>query len=111
FRENHVYVLKGEQLPKRVPVSENVLLLCIGNSMYLPYYLERCGVLLFRDAVSMSGIFNRLTEIYNKYDAWDEKLHELLYTSNDIGEMINCSQDIFGNPLFVLDSDFHYIAQ
>ena len=111
FQENHVYILKGDRLPKRAPASENALLLCIGNSMYLPYYLERCGVILFREAVSISAVFNRLTESYNKYDAWDERLRELLYTSNDISEMVSCSQEIFGNPLFVLDSDFHYIAQ
>lgn len=110
FGEGRFYVLKGERLPKRAPVAGDTLILCIGNSVCLPYYVERCSVLLIRENVSMSLLFNRLTEIFNRYDAWDQRLRELLYTNPDIQGMIDCSSSIFDNPLFVLDADFHYIA-
>lgn len=110
FRAGHLYVMRGEQMPQRPAIEKGAAILCVGKSMYLPYYLESCGVIQIMDKVDLLWIFNLLTEIYNKYDAWDDELRTILNTSGQIKEMIACSQQIFDNPLLVLDANFHFLV-
>lgn len=109
FRAGRLYVLRGEQLPQRPAIEKGAAVLCVGKSMYLPYYLEFCGVIQIMERIDLSRIFNLLTEIYNKYDDWNDELHTILNTSGQIKEMITCSQSVFDNPLLVLDANFHFL--
>ena len=109
FRSGRLYVLRGEQLPQRPAIEKGAAVLCVGKSMYLPYYMEACGVIQITEKTDLPVIFNLLTEIYNKYDAWNEQLLTILNTSGQIREMIACSQPIFDNPLMVLDANFHFL--
>lgn len=110
FCAGKLYVLRSEQLPKRPVIEKGAAVLCIGKSMYLPYYQEHCGVIQITDRVDLPVVFNLLTEIYNKYDAWSEELQAILNTSGQIKEMAACSQKIFDNPILVLDANFHFLV-
>ena len=110
FRAGRLYVLRSEQLPKRPVIEKGAAVLCIGKSMYLPYYQEHCGVIQITDKVDLPVVFNLLTEIYNKYDAWSEELQAILNSSRQIKEMAACSQKIFDNPILVLDANFHFLV-
>ena len=110
FRAGRLYVLRSEQLPKRPVIEKGTAVLCIGKSMYLPYYQEHCGVIQITDKVDLPVVFNLLTEIYNKYDVWSEELQAILNSSGQIKEMAACSQKIFDNPILVLDANFHFLV-
>lgn len=110
FRSGRLYVVKGERLPNRPGIEKGAAVVCVGGSLHLPYYLERCGVIQISPKTEWPLIFNVLTEIYDKYDAWNEKLNTILNTSADVNEMVACSVDVFGNPVFVLNANFHYLA-
>ena len=51
FYSGKLYVLRGEQLPQRPAIEKGAAILCIGKSMYLPYYLEQCGVIQITEKV------------------------------------------------------------
>lgn len=104
------YVVRAEKLPQRLPANPGAALVCIGNSPYLPYYREHCGVIRIREELDCYSVFNILTEIYDKFDSWDEGLNEILNSAGSLQEMIDYSSSIFENPLFVLDNSFHYLA-
>lgn len=106
----HLYVIKGEQLPSRPRIEKGAALICVGGSMQLPYYLERCGVIQLGARTGLPPVFNALTRIFDRYDAWNERLHQILNTSASVKEMVTCSQEIFENPIFVLNANFHYLA-
>lgn len=111
FFAGHLYVARGEQLPQRPEIERGAALLCVGESMYLPYYLEDCCVLQVGERTDLCRLFNLLTAVYGRYDAWSQSLSHVLATSGSVREMITCSQEIFGNPLFVLNREFHFLAQ
>ena len=111
FFAGHLYVARGEQLPQRPEIERGAALLCVGESMYLPYYLEDCCVLQVEERTDLCRLFNLLTAVYDRYDAWSQSLSHVLATSGSVREMISCSQEIFGNPLFVLNKEFHFLAQ
>ena len=111
FLAGHLYVARGEQLPQRPEIERGAALLCVGESTYLPYYLEDCCVLQAGERTDLCRLFNLLTAVYDRYDAWSQRLSHVLATSGSVREMITCSQEIFGNPLFVLNREFHFLAQ
>lgn len=108
--QNRLYIARAERLPMRAAVPEGVTILCIGDAPQLIYYQERCCIIRLPENADMFTVFNLVQDIFNKYDAWDERLRDILDQSASIEEMTDCSQDIFENPLFVIDSDFHYLA-
>ncbi len=110
FLSGHLYIAKGEHLPSRPKIEKGSAVICVGDSLYLPYYLERCGVIHVKSKIDLPRLFNMLTSIYNKYDQWNEELVRILNTSASVGEMLACSQEIFKNPIFVLNASFQYIA-
>lgn len=110
FHAGRFYVLRSEQLPQRPVIEKGAAILCIGKSMYLPYYLEHCGVIQITGKTELPLVFNLLTEIYNRYDAWSEELQNILNASGQIREMVLCSQKIFDNPILVLDANFHFLV-
>lgn len=111
FLADHLYLVRGDELPRRVLVEQGAALFCVGSSIYLPYYQERAGVLLTHENINPFRLFNLLTSIYDKYDGWEEEMNGILSSTSDIQEMINASSKIFETPMFVLNSDFHYLAK
>ena len=110
FKKDHLYIIQGEQLPRRAVVEKGSALICVGDSVYLPFYQERMGLILLTERVDYFRLFNMITEIYDRYDSWSEELGEILETTASIQEMVACSRKIFENPMFVLNSDFHYLV-
>lgn len=110
FRAGHLYIVRGEQLPPRPSVEKGTGLICIGSSMALPYYLEYCGVIQIRGKADRHQLFNLLTQLYNRYDAWWDELQGILNTSGSIRDMIRCSHKLFDTPMYVLNANFHFLA-
>lgn len=110
FRTGHLYLVRGEQLPPKPTVEPGAGILCIGGSVFLPYYLDSCGVIRVSGQTDRRALFNRLTEIYNRYDTWQESLQDILNTSASIRRMVERSQEILETPLFVLNANFHVLA-
>lgn len=110
FREGHLYVVKAEKLPQRIMAEKGAGIVCIGENVFLPYYREKCGIIQIRENVDCLYVLNLLTEVYNRYDEWCDELNRIIHTSASLPEMIKVSQPIFKNPIFVLNSNFHFLA-
>lgn len=108
--EDHVYLVRGSSLPQRIRAEKKALLICIGNSPYLEQYSCRCMVLRIRENRDIFEIFNILTQIYDRYESWGKKLHQILNSTANLQEMIACSTEIFENPIFVLNAGFRILA-
>lgn len=106
----HIYVVKADRLPLRPVIEAGVVIVCVGDSIHTPYFKERCCVLQTKDDENLFNVFNLIQCIYNKYDAWDRQLNEILNGNSSIKEMVESSHPIFENPIIVIDSNFHYIA-
>ena len=55
-------------------------------------------------------VFNLLQELFDRYDAWDEKLNTLTRQDSNIQELLDASFPIFGNPLLLRAADFSLLA-
>lgn len=110
FEANRLYIARADRLPQRPHLHKDAVILCIGDSQQLSTYKERCCVIQLDSGVDFLSIANRVHEIFDRYDAWNESLYEILNSTANIKDMLACSKDIFSNPLFVINSDFSIIA-
>ena len=110
LRANHLYLLPGDQLPRRLKVEKGAVLLCAGNPPMLQPYLDRLCVLRLRDKADPFALMNAVTAIYDKYGRWYEQLHQIVETTADLGEMAAITSRLFHNPVMVLDSEFRFVT-
>lgn len=110
FHADHVYLATVEHLPQRPIIEKNVVLVCIGEHSRLSYYKEHSTVILLRKKVDFFEVYKSLQDIYARFYKWESKLLELLMNSPTIQDLLQCSYHVFECPLYVLNSDFQYIA-
>lgn len=108
--DDHVYLVKGSELPQRIRAGRKALLICIGDSPFLPQYYTKCMVLTVHENKDLFEIFNLLTQIYDRYESWEHKMHDILKSTANLYEMLVCSTEIFENPIFILNSSFRLLA-
>lgn len=107
---DHLYVVKADKLPQRPVIEPGVTIVCVGETINLAYYRDRCCIIQTKEEENFYNIFNLIQGIYNKYEAWDGKLNEILNGNASVKEMAESSHQIFENPIIVIDSNFHYVA-
>jgi hypothetical protein len=105
-----LYCALADRLPLRPKIEKDVVIVCIGESHRLSYFKELCCVLHITERVDFFQVANLVHEVFERYKAWEDTLLEILAGTASIQEMIEQSYDIFENPLFVINSDFHVIA-
>lgn len=111
FLSNRLYIVMADRFPSHPIVKRGAVIVYVGDSMQLSYYQNRCCLLRIRENKDLFHIANLIQDIFDRYDAWDERLQEILDTTASIREMVEASYGIFENPLFVLDSDFGILGQ
>ena len=110
FRNKHVYLASADHLPTRSAVEKDALIVCVGESPQVPFYARKCCVIQIKGAPYFFAVYLAIQDIYDRLDAWNNKLFELFKEDADIGGIIACSTDVFHAPILVIDSNFHIIA-
>ncbi len=110
FLENHVYVCSADHLPDDPVIEENVLLICLGEAPQREKFEERCGILSVSGREDIFRVFNIVQDIFNKYEAWEAELSQILRRNASLQELLECSRWIFDNPMLLIGADFSYLA-
>ena len=110
FKRGHLYLLAASRVPQRAHAERGAMIVCIGESPRLARYRERCCVVTVADSTDFYAAFNVLQGIFDRFDAWEDDLNRIIEDTGDISRMLTRSEDIFGNPLFAIDSDFRILG-
>ena len=74
-------------------------------------FSHRCAFYLPVPAgFSPAKAFNLISDVFNRFDQWENLLHTALISDSGIQELLNAGSDLFGNPLLCFNSDFMYLA-
>lgn len=112
FQENHLYICMTDRLPPKPVIENGAVLLCVGGRPPMAYTAGRnhsCCIWL-ENAPDLFSLFNQVQRIFDKFDRWDEAMQQILESSANLQELIDCCFPIFENPLVVMDADFHVLA-
>ena len=110
FLSGHVYVCSADHLPEEPAIEENVLLICLGSRTPTAFFYRGCSILSVPEDENIFRVFNLVQDVFNRYEAWEGRLNEVLRGSASLQEMLDLSKDIFNNPLLLIGSDFNYLA-
>ena len=110
FEKNRVYVCSADHLPTRPSLRENVCLVCLGQHWNLTAFYDRCSVIVVEADTDIFRVFNLVQHIFDRYEAWEERLWHILRHGASLPQMLEVSRDILSNPMQLIGSDFRYLA-
>jgi hypothetical protein len=109
LKKNHLYVSRADWLPRNPVLNGDAVIVCVGGQAPIAYLTDKCICFLIKDD-NLFAVFNALLKIFDKYEEWEDGLQRILNTTASIQEMIELSFPIIGNPMFVIDVDFRFLA-
>ncbi|MBR2789203.1 MAG: hypothetical protein IKD70_01105, partial [Eggerthellaceae bacterium] len=110
FQANHLYVASADHLPPRPEIERDVVLVCIGESLQMRSFINKCTVIAINGKPDIFALYLAVQEVFDRYDAWNDELFELFKADADIRKIVFCSTAVFANPILVIDSSFRFIA-
>ena len=107
---NHKIYILYDEIPEVMDAwpSDSIFICSQAKEKNCPVPLEK--LCLFPDGTSLILVFNRIQELFDKCDRWNQKLMELQMEDGSIHQMLEISYPIFSNPLLVQNLDFTTIA-
>jgi len=110
LEEGHLYLTWPERLPRYAHAEQGAVLVCFGESDRLERYRKRCKVITLPHEVDFYQAFNAIQGIFDRYDAWERSLAQVIDEDANVSRMLNLSERIFGNALSAFDADFRVLG-
>ncbi len=110
FLPDHLYVALVDQLPPDPILHRGTVIVCVGGEPFPVYATGTCVCLAVLDSTDLFTVFNRIQDIYDHLDQWEERLRSALEQKTDISAMLEASFEILGNPVVVIDSEYKVVA-
>ena len=85
-------------------------LVCLGQHWNLTAFYDRCSVIVVEADTDIFRVFNLVQRIFDRYEAWEERLWHILRHGANLPQMLEVSRDILSNPMQLIGSDFRYLA-
>ena len=110
FKDGHVYICSADHLPDEPVIEGSPVLICLGTSLQLERFRDRCNILSIPETENIFSVFNRVQDVFNKYETWEERIGDILRGNASLVEMLEQSKNIFQNPMLLTGADFNYLA-
>lgn len=110
FEANQLYLVDANRLPQRAGIEKGCVIVCIGDSPLLERYRKRCCVITTSEDADFYRTFNVLQQIFDFYDAWVDDLQNIVDSKANVQHLLERSQEVLGNPLYVIDEDFRMLG-
>ena len=109
FRPNQIYIVPQERLSDERGVEGP----CLIITTKLPdkiLFRKDVSVITVEDA-GITGLFNQVLAIFDRYTEWDQALQELVFDSAPIEEYLKRSHALIGNSMSVHNNNFTCLAK
>ena len=111
MEDDRIYIVRSDRCPPEFQIGMNDLLICVGGNNVPEGYLgEHYMVFTLEDFPDLLEINNLIQRIFDKYDAWEIEVKQIIDTDADLQKIIDISRPIIKFPVAIMDKDFHYLA-
>jgi len=74
--------------------------------------IQQCECLLeFPETECVQDVFNAVSAVFSYYNRWDNQLQQVIKTQGSIQNLLDCSVEIFGNPIGIHNAALECIAE
>lgn len=102
-----VDLLKNEEINSQ---NRFKVLITIGKPQ--KKLIDQCECLLeFPESESVLNVFNSVSAAFYYYNHWDSQLQKIIMTQGSIQSLLDCSAEIFGNPIGIHNAALECIAE
>lgn len=110
FLPDQLYVALSDQLPADPILHRGTVILSVGGNPLPVYVTGTCVCLAVLDTTDLFTVMNRVQDLYDRMDRWEEALRDALDHASDISKMLEASFDILGNPMVVIDAEYKVVG-
>ncbi len=103
---NKVYICQNSILDN---IPKSTLIISLGRTLR-DSELSSDNILELGEDISPFEIFNTVQSIFDIYDKWNSSLQKILNEDGTLQSMIDCSFDVFNNPILLQTADFTMFA-
>ena len=104
------YVIESKLLPERKDVYRLPSVICVGKPP-LDWISSRTNLLYTRQKVDPQVVYDKVTEVFNKYKKIEEELSKLLDSYEDLSCLDRFLPKYLSNPLNVVNAVYEPIYQ
>ena len=106
----HLYITEAETLSALRNIPCGCCVVCIGAP---PPECPGQGytVMHVQEGHDIFDVFNRLGEIFEKYDNWERQLLQCVTQKTPMQSIVDMSMDVFDNQMFIVDSTLRQLAK
>lgn len=105
----YVYLLQSKDVDNTFPEYKNIGFICAGHTDITCFH-PSCPVIELKNSPDFLDAFEMVQETFAKYRQWDTHLQYALNSEHPLDEMLLASLDIFGNPMFIHNTDFYILS-
>ena len=110
FLADTLYIASADHLPVRPVIHKSTVMICVGDSLNVRPFLKRCTVITVSGNVHFFDVYLALQGLFDRFDAWNDELFALFKETPAVESIVALSENIFGEPLLAIDSEFHFMA-
>lgn len=103
----HICIVSPENAP--IEMLDNGVFIAVGDMLPV-LSTQNVELLTVPRDVSFADLFNRLQEIFDYYDAWENELSSIIDAGKGYAELIECATKYLECPISIVDDDFTIIA-
>jgi hypothetical protein len=106
-KDDRLYIAKADSLDETIDASAHPSFLCIGSP---PEKLSRdCDMVIVSEKSAINNLLANTIEIFDKYNAWETALKNIIIQNQNIKMLGLVSEPIFKNPLRLSDKNYKCI--
>ena len=105
----YVYLLQSADVDQTFLDYRDVDFIAVGR-IDISCIHPSCPVIELKSGTDFLDAFELVQEIFAKYRQWDRRLQYALASEHPLDEMLLASLGLFGNPMFIHDTDFYILS-
>lgn len=105
----YVYIVYGSVLDDTFLAYRNIAFISIGR-IDIALFDSSCPVIELKGDISFQDAFEIVQDTFDRYRQWDRSLQEALNSEHPLDNMLLASLELFGNPMFIHNTDFYIIS-
>lgn len=107
---SHVFVCRAEELADiRFAAQREPLLLCIGEPERR--ILDALDVCMLPEGEQPAAVLNFVQRLFDRLDEWTQRLKDTAESETEIEELFRTAGEMLQNPVLLIDSMNHVVAQ
>lgn len=100
LKENIIYIIENINELNASDFNKQITFITKRNNIK---NINKCNYIYIKEEVNLLDIVNKVNEIFNKYNQWEEKIQNAITQGHSISSLFNLIEEVINNPIIIED--------